>query len=183
MKSKSYQTTSRSSQESTAQGTLSLGNNLWNRWKDHVLALAVMAALALMYNYPVLSGKGLRMEDMTQVSGMSKELEDAKAINGRYPLWTNALFGGMPAYQIAMDTPNSLINQVGQIVYYWLPQPANMMLLYMVGMYILLSVWGCSRWLSVMGGLAFALSSYNIIIIDAGHVTKALAIGFMPPVL
>ena len=183
MKSKSSQTTSRSSQESTAQGTHSLGNNRWNRWKDHVLALAVMAALALMYNYPVLSGKGLRMEDMTQVSGMSKELEDAKAINGRYPLWTNALFGGMPAYQIAMDTPNSLINQVGQIVYYWLPQPANMMLLYMVGMYILLSVWGCSRWLSVMGALAFALSSYNIIIIDAGHVTKALAIGFMPPVL
>jgi hypothetical protein len=142
-----------------------------------------MAALALMYNYPVLSGKGLRMEDMTQVSGMSRELEDAKAINGRYPLWTNSLFGGMPAYQIAMDTPNSLINQIGQVVYYWLPQPANMMLLYMVGMYILLSVWGCSRWLSVMGGLAFALSSYNVIIIDAGHVTKALAIGFMPPVL
>jgi hypothetical protein len=183
MKSKSSQTTSQSAQESTDQGALSFGNNFWNRWKDHVLALAVMAALALMYNYPVLSGKGLRMEDMTQVSGMSKELEDAKAINGRYPLWTNALFGGMPAYQIAMDTPNSLINQAGQIVYYWLPQPANMMLLYMVGMYILLSVWGCSRWLSVMGGLAFALSSYNIIIIDAGHVTKALAIGFMPPVL
>jgi len=90
MKSKSSQTTSRSPQESTAQGKGSLGNNLWNRWKDHVLALAVMAALALMYNYPVLSGKGLRMEDMTQVSGMSKELEDAKAINGRYPLWTNA---------------------------------------------------------------------------------------------
>jgi hypothetical protein len=161
----------------------SMEKGVWHRWQNHLLAIAVMVILALMYNYPVLSGKGLRMEDMTQVSGMSKELEDAKAINGRYPLWTNVLFGGMPAYQIAMDTPNSLINKVGQVVYYWLPQPANMMLLYMVGMYVLLSIWGCNRWLSVMGGMAFALSSYNIIIIDAGHVTKALAIGFMPPVL
>ena len=148
-----------------------------------MLAVVAMAALALAYNYPVLSGKGLRMEDMTQVSGMSKELEDAKAKTGTYPLWTNSLFGGMPAYQIAMDTPNSLINRVGQVVYYWLPQPANMMWLYMLGMYLLLASWGCSRWLSVTGGLAFALSSYNVIIIDAGHVTKALAIGFMPPVL
>jgi hypothetical protein len=169
--------------DSTFTGNAASGSDLWRFWKHHLLALGIMAALALMYNYPVLSGKGLRMEDMTQVSGMSRELEDAKAINGRYPLWTNSLFGGMPAYQIAMDTPNSLINQIGQVVYYWLPQPANMMLLYMVGMYILLSVWGCSRWLSVMGGLAFALSSYNVIIIDTGHVTKALAIGFMPPVL
>jgi hypothetical protein len=183
MKSNTSQASNQGFQKSSSAGAQSVWINQWSRWKEHLLALALMAALALLYNYPVLSGKGLRMEDMTQVSGMSKELEDAKAVNGRYPLWTNALFGGMPAYQIAMDTPNSLINQVGQIVYFWLPQPANMMLLYMVGMYFLLSVWRCSRWLSVMGGLAFALSSYNIIIIDAGHVTKALAIGFMPPVL
>ena len=152
-------------------------------WKGHLLAVVILAALALLYNYPVLSGKGLRMEDMTQVQGMAKELQDAKAQTGRYPLWTNALFGGMPAYQIAMETPYSLIQYVGRIFYLWLPEPANLMLLSMLGMYFLLAVWGCSRNLSMMGALAFALSSYNIIIIDAGHVTKALAIGLMPPVL
>ncbi|MEY3574380.1 MAG: hypothetical protein RLZZ617_978, partial [Bacteroidota bacterium] len=96
-------------------------------WKGHLLAVVILAALALLYNYPVLSGKGLRMEDMTQVQGMAKELQDAKALTGRYPLWTNALFGGMPAYQIAMETPYSLIQYVGRIFYLWLPEPANLM--------------------------------------------------------
>ncbi|MBU6274668.1 MAG: YfhO family protein [Bacteroidetes bacterium] len=152
-------------------------------WKGHLFAVILLGALALLYNYPVLSGKGLRMEDMTQVQGMAKELQDAKAKTGHYPLWTNSLFGGMPAYQIAMETPYSLIQYVGRIFYVWLPEPANLMLLSMLGMYFLLVVWGCSRQLSILGALAFALSSYNIIIIDAGHVTKALAIGLMPPVL
>lgn len=152
-------------------------------WKGHLFAVILFAALALLYNYPVLSGKGLRMEDMTQVQGMAKELQDVKAKTGHYPLWTNSLFGGMPSYQIAMETPYSLIQYVGRIFYVWLPEPANLMLLSMLGMYFLLVVWGCSRQLSIMGALAFALSSYNIIIIDAGHVTKALAIGLMPPVL
>ena len=152
-------------------------------WKGHLFAVILFAALALLYNYPVLSGKGLRMEDMTQVQGMAKELQDVKAKTGYYPLWTNSLFGGMPSYQIAMETPYSLIQYVGRIFYVWLPEPANLMLLSMLGMYFLLVVWGCSRQLSIMGALAFALSSYNIIIIDAGHVTKALAIGLMPPVL
>ena len=152
-------------------------------WKGHLFAVVLLAALALLYNYPVLSGKGLRMEDMTQVQGMAKELQDAKAKTGHYPLWTNSLFGGMPAYQIAMETPYSLIQYVGKIFYTWLPEPANLMLVSMLGMYFLLAIWGCSRNLSILGALAFALSSYNIIIIDAGHVTKALAIGLMPPVL
>jgi len=152
-------------------------------WKGHLFAVVILAALALLYNYPVLSGKGLRMEDMTQVQGMAKELQDAKAKTGHYPLWTNSLFGGMPAYQIAMETPYSLIQYVGKVFYTWLPEPANLMLVSMLGMYFLLVIWGCSRNLSILGALAFALSSYNIIIIDAGHVTKALAIGLMPPVL
>lgn len=152
-------------------------------WKGHLFAVILFAALALLYNYPVLSGKGLRMEDMTQVQGMAKELQDAKAKTGHYPLWTNSLFGGMPSYQIAMETPYSLIQYVGKVFYTWLPEPANLMLVSMLGMYFLLVIWGCSRNLSILGALAFALSSYNIIIIDAGHVTKALAIGLMPPVL
>ena len=152
-------------------------------WKGHLFAVVILAALALLYNYPVLSGKGLRMEDMTQVQGMAKELQDAKAKTGHYPLWTNSLFGGMPAYQIAMETPYSLIQYVGKVFYTWLPEPANLMLVSMLGMYFLLVIWGCSRNLSILGALAFALSSYNTIIIDAGHVTKALAIGLMPPVL
>ena len=53
--------------------------------------------------------------------------------------------------------------------------------MYLLGFYVLRSM-GFSHWLSALGGVAFALGSYNIIII-AGHITKAYAIALMAPVL
>ncbi|MBA4302863.1 MAG: hypothetical protein C0424_01420 [Sphingobacteriaceae bacterium] len=159
-----------------------MGINFKN-WLPHLWVILIMLAAAIIYNSPVLTGKSLRMEDMTQVAGMSKELNDYKEKEGRYPLWTNALFGGMPAYQIAMDVPNMWIAQVGGIVYKWLPNPANLLLLYFLGFYLLMVLLGFSPWQGLLGAFAFGFSTYNLIIIDAGHITKAIAIGFMPPVL
>jgi hypothetical protein len=155
----------------------------FKKWLPHLGVLLVFMAASLLYSAPVLTGKSLRMDDMTQVAGMSKELHDYKEKEGRYPLWTNALFGGMPSYQIAMDVPNSWIAKVGGLVYHWLPNPANLLLLYFIGFYLLMVMLRFNLWVALFGAFAFALSSYNIIIIDAGHITKAIAIGFMPPVL
>ena len=159
-----------------------MGINFKN-WLPHLWVVLIMLAAALIYNSPVLTGKSLRMEDMTQVAGMSKELNDYKEKEGRYPLWTNSLFGGMPAYQIAMDVPNMWIAKLGGLVYKWLPNPANLLLLYFLGFYLLLVLLGFSHWQGLLGAFAFGFSTYNLIIIDAGHITKAIAIGFMPPVL
>lgn len=155
----------------------------YKNWLPHLWVVLIMLAAALIYNSPVLTGKSLRMEDMTQVAGMSKELNDYKEKEGRYPLWTNSLFGGMPAYQIGLDVPNMWIAKLGGIVYKWLPNPANLLLLYFLGFYLLLVLLGFSHWQGLLGALAFGFSTYNLIIIDAGHITKAIAIGFMPPVL
>jgi hypothetical protein len=38
-------------------------------------------------------------------------------------------------------------------------------------------------WLAAAGAIAFAFSSYNFQIIDAGHSNKAMAIAFFPPIL
>lgn len=155
----------------------------YKNWLPHLWVVLIMLAAALIYNSPVLTGKSLRMEDMTQVAGMSKELNDYKEKEGRFPLWTNSLFGGMPAYQIGLDVPNMWIAKLGGIVYKWLPNPANLLLLYFLGFYFLLVLLGFSHWQGLLGALAFGFSTYNLIIIDAGHITKAIAIGFMPPVL
>ncbi len=149
----------------------------------HLYVILALVAASLIYNSPVLTGKGLKMEDMTQVAGMSKELNDFKEKDGVYPLWTNALFGGMPAYQIAIDVPNMWVAKLGGVVYKWLPNPANLLLLYFLGFYALMAILRFNVWQALFGALAFGLSSYNLIIIDAGHITKAIAIGFMPPVL
>lgn len=159
-----------------------MGINFKN-WLPHLWVILIMLAAAIIYNSPVLTGKSLRMEDMTQVAGMSKEINEYKEKEGRYPLWTNSLFGGMPSYQIAMDVPNMWIAKLGGVVYKWLPNPANLLLLYFLGFYLLLVLLGFSNWQGLLGAFAFGFSTYNLIIIDAGHITKAIAIGFMPPVL
>lgn len=155
----------------------------FKKFLPHLYVILALVAASLIYNSPVLTGKGLKMEDMTQVAGMSKELNDFKEKDGVYPLWTNSLFGGMPAYQIAIDVPNMWVAKLGGVVYKWLPNPANLLLLYFLGFYVLMVILRFNVWQALFGALAFGLSSYNLIIIDAGHITKAIAMGFMPPVL
>ena len=50
----------------------------------------------------------------------------------------------------------------------------------MVCFYILLCVLGANTWLAVAGAIAYAFASYNIIILEAGHITKAYVIAYMP---
>ena len=54
---------------------------------------------------------------------------------------------------------------------------------YLVGFYVLLVAFRVNPWLSIGGAIAFALGSYNLIIIVAGHNTKAVAIAYMAPII
>jgi xanthosine utilization system XapX-like protein len=94
------------------------------------------------------------------------------------------MFGGMPAYQISVVYASNLLKYVDAYIFrLHLPRPADYFFLYMVGFFILLLVLGVDPWLSVVGAIAFAFSSYFIIILEAGHNSKAHAIGYMAPVL
>lgn len=155
----------------------------WKKYLPHFWVLLVFVAAVFIYNAPLLDGKAMRMEDMTQVNGMSKSLEDHYAKTGERSLWTNSLFAGMPAYQVAMKTPQVWIQYLHYFLAYQLPQPANLMLLYLVGGYFLFTVLKFRPLLAAFGAFAFAFSSYNFIILDAGHLTKAMAIAYMPVVI
>ena len=55
--------------------------------------------------------------------------------------------------------------------------------LYLLGFYVALIAFGLNPWLALIGALGFGLGSYNIIIIEAGHITKAWAMAMMAPIL
>jgi len=155
----------------------------WKKFLPHFWVLLVFVAAVFIYNAPLLDGKAMRMEDMTQVNGMAKGLEDHYAKTGERSLWTNSLFAGMPAYQVAMKTPQVWVQYLHYLLAYQLPQPANLMLLYLLGGYFLFTVLKFRPLLAAFGAFAFAFSSYNFIILDAGHLTKAMAIAYMPVVI
>jgi hypothetical protein len=144
--------------------------------------IVFFVVVAYAYLSPLLEGKHLRMDDLDHHLGMSKELVDYRNETGEEAVWTNTMFGGMPGYMISVLYPGNLADPLAGLLRN-LFSIASFIILYFIGFYVLLSSLKINRWLSVAGAIAFGLSSYFIIIISAGHASKANAIGFLPIVI
>lgn len=139
-------------------------------------------ALVLVYFAPgIFEGKVLMQGDSLKFAGMSHELTEYYQKEGKGSVWTGSMFSGMPAYHIAMyDVPANFIDYVEKVVKKIDYPAASIVLAGLICFYILMCVMGVNRWLAIAGSIAFAFASYNIIIITAGHVTKAYVIAYMP---
>jgi len=144
----------------------------------HGLAFILFVVLAYAYLFPLLEGKVIAQHDIQSHVGMSKELVDYREATGNEAVWTNSMFGGMPGYMISVVYNSNLFSYV-QGVFRTLFHPAAMLILYMLGFYLLLYSVNIKKWLAVAGSVAFGFSSYHLIIIAAGHNSKAYAIGYL----
>lgn len=147
------------------------------------IAILIFLAITIVYFSPLLEGKKLDQSDIAMFKGMSKEIVDYRAETGEEALWTNSMFGGMPAWQISVIYNGNLMRYVDKALMLGLPYPANYVFLYFLGFFILLLVMKMDKWVALIGAIAFALSSYFFIILGVGHTSKAHAIGYMAPVL
>lgn len=157
-----------------------------NRFVPYIAAIVVFLIIALFYCSPVFQGKVVYQSDVLQAVGMQKEMKDYSDKTGDYTLWTNSMFGGMPTYQIGKaGVPDyNIFAKIGKFLRFNLPAySVDIIFLYLLGFFILLIALGVNPWLAIGGSIAFGFSSYNIIIIIAGHVNKAFVIGFMPLIL
>ncbi|MCK5776490.1 MAG: hypothetical protein KAH25_09945 [Bacteroidales bacterium] len=149
----------------------------------YIVAIIVFIILSLAFLNPILEGKRIKQSDITIFKGMSKEIIDFRAENDSEPLWTNGMFGGMPAYQISTLYPGNLMKTVDKVFRLNLPTPVYLMFFYFLGFFILLVVLGVDPWLALIGSFAYAFSSYLIILFEAGHNSKAHALAYIPPVI
>ena len=150
----------------------------------HLIVTGIFLLLITIYFSPVFSGKKLAQSDLMQVAGMGQEVFDYKKQTGETSLWTNSMFGGMPAYQISgIESSFNLFSIISKVISFGLPQPLPLVILYFVGAYIFLLAFGAGPWIGGIGAMAFTFCSYNFIILEAGHYNKSLAIAFMGPVL
>lgn len=157
--------------------------NFWQRAFPHVIVVIGFMILSLAYVSPVFEGKRLIQNDILQAQGAAKELQDYQKETGKRALWSNSMFSGMPAFMVLMDYPMSLPTQVARAIVYTLPTPANGLFLYMAGFYVMALLLGFSVWEASVGGLLYALGSYNVINIEAGHMSKVFALAFAPPLI
>lgn len=150
----------------------------------HLIAVAIFALLTVIYFLPVYQGLTLTQGDVTQWEGMSKEVVDW---NEKHPddpaLWTNRMFGGMPAYQISMTHPGNFVDSIVRALQVIFPDAVVLLFMCFVGFYIMLLCFEVNPWLSLAGALAYGLSSFLIVSLEAGHNTKVQAISLMAPAL
>ncbi|MBM3436692.1 MAG: hypothetical protein FJY07_10810, partial [Bacteroidetes bacterium] len=149
----------------------------------YITAVILFIVISLAYMAPLLEGLKLKQDDILRHKAMSKEISDFREKTGEEALWTNSMFGGMPAYQISVIYKGNLLRLIDKIFLLGLPQPAGYVFLYMLGFFILLIVLKVDPLLSIAGAIAFGFSSYFFIILEAGHNSKAHAIGYMAPVI
>lgn len=149
----------------------------------HLIAVVAFLVVTFLYFPPLLEGKVIRQGDIMRYQGMSKEINDYRNATGKEALWTNSMFGGMPAYQISVVYHHNVAKNINNILSLQLPVPAVYLFLSLVGFYILMLVLGANIWVAVAGAFAFAFSSYFFIIESAGHNSKAHAMSFMAPIL
>jgi hypothetical protein len=159
-----------------------MDNVLIKKALPHLTAILLFLLLPAIYFSPQLEGNKLNQHDTNTATGMAKEIADYNKTHTDLALWTNSMFGGMPAYLIGLPT-YSLISPVYKLTTLFDWRPISFVFLYLVGFYIALLLFGLNPWISLVGAIAFGFSSYDFIIIAAGHNTKAIAIGYMAPMI
>ncbi len=150
----------------------------------HLVAVIVFLVLTLVFFKPVFfEEKTLFQSDIVQWQGSAQELMEYREQTGEEGLWTNSIFGGMPAYLISVKWGNQLIKSAHAIYTLGLPHPVRIIFASMLSFYIMLLCFKVRPYLAIIGAISFGLSSYNLIGLTAGHNARISAVSFMPLVM
>lgn len=148
-------------------------------WVAYVGAVALFLVLSLFYFAPQMEGKELSMGDITQYEGMSRDIKQMQA-TGEDPQWTGNAFGGMPAYMINIEYPSMLVKNWSTDLANAFGRPAVLIFLALVGFWVMLLMWGVNPLVAIVPAIAYGFSTYSILIIGAGHITKMFAFAYAP---
>ncbi|UOE48615.1 hypothetical protein MTO98_29865 [Mucilaginibacter sp. SMC90] len=157
-------------------------NNWFKRNGIHFAIAAIFLVICFIFLTPAFQGKTLGGNDVTRAQSTQKEINEYKAKDTTI-LWTNQIYGGMPTYQVWAPYKANLTTWVVTAINYTFPTPVGTVLLFLLGTYFLFIVLKVNPWLAAAGAVAFTFSSYNIILLTAGHANQAFAIAFFGPIL
>lgn len=160
-----------------------MNNSFIKKATPHLLALGVILLVIAVYFMPMLGGKVLKQYDVLQWKATYQEIAEFEQRTGERTFWTNSIFGGMPTYLIGASYTGNFTATISFYLSNVLKNPADTIFLLYICFYILLISFDVAPSLAILGSLAFALSSFNFINLDAGHITKGNAIAFIPLVM
>ncbi len=150
-----------------------------------IIAIIAFVVISVAYFFPAITeGRVLAQHDSVASIGLGQESKEFTEKTGEKTRWTNAIFGGMPTYQISPTYDSSNVIRGAENVYkLFLPDYVYMVFIMLLGFYILMRAFNFSVYLSVLGAIVWAFSSYFFIIIGAGHIWKFVTLAYIPPTI
>ena len=143
-------------------------------------AIALFFLLSALYFAPQLSGEVLVQHDVQQYDGMTKDILDNREATGEDAQWTGGMFGGMPAFLINVKYPSQAVKgTIGKVVKI-IDTPTSFLFFAMTAMWVAMLLFGLNPWVGLVAALAYGFSTYFLLIIGAGHITKMWALVYAP---
>lgn len=158
------------------------------RSREFIGTLACVAFIAILawgYFYPdAAQGNVLRQYDTQQGIAIGQEAKSYAEATGETSRWTNSLFSGMPTFQISPTyESNGMFGWINSVMGLWLPSPANLLAMMMLGFFFMMLAMGAGFGVSLLGAIAYGFSSYFLILIGAGHIWKFITLAYVPPTI
>lgn len=176
----------KNSKESTKNNGKQSGFLSENPQLKNILFFAGSIVILLLVTWgafsPSFDNKEISMGDMEQVKQMNYQTTQYAKQIGKQPGWAPNLFGGMPnGLGNATLKSGNYVHKSSLLYLFGLANnPFHMLFVAMLGMFVLLRAVRIRYILSICGAIAYAFMTFSISSIEAGHVTKVLAMGAMP---
>ncbi|MBQ0120763.1 MAG: hypothetical protein KBT13_06550 [Bacteroidales bacterium] len=150
-----------------------------------VIAVVTFAAISWIFFYPNdVRGDVLYTHDGQQGVANGQEILAHAEQTGEISRWTDALFGGMPTFQIRPTYSSSpYLSWADHIYTLNFPAPVSWIFIMMLGFFILMLTFKVKWYVAIMGAIGYAFSSYFFILIGAGHIWKLLTLAYVPPTI
>lgn len=155
--------------------------NIIKKFWPYILAFVVFTVVACVYMSPVLEGKVIASTDGIQARAAQHEGMAYYEETGNRTWWTGSMFSGMPNYQIGGGrfTADDWTAPFKKILLWGHHNVIAIILIYCLCFFSLLRSMKVDKWLSIVGALAIAFSSYFFIIIGANHHSKTSSLALM----
>ena len=159
--------------------------NAIKRLLPDIIVIAFFAVISFVYFCPaVTEGRILSQHDSVAGIGAGQEQSEYHKRTGKMTRWTNATFSGMPTYQVAPSYESTnLLSKIAELYHLYLPTYVWYVFVMLLGFYILLRAFNFKVWMSALGAIIWAFSSYFFIIIAAGHIWKLMTLAYIPPTI
>lgn len=156
-----------------------------NAAMDIAMVVVFLLISFVYFQTPITQGMELGGHDSDAAMNQGREQADYRASHdGETSRWTNAMFSGMPTYQIAPSySATQFLAHISDIYNLGTKGALCYVFVFLLGFYVMLRAFNFRPYLAALGAIIWAFSSYFFIIIAAGHIWKVMTLAYIPPTI